>query len=350
LKRSQLRLAACSSLLLYLAGDLFVFTGPLRQLSQRRLPDSPQSIAKAKSQGIVAMVEGRAVYLSQVERATKERLWMRGGTLEALSPEERKRERSEALAELIDHQLLRARTKAEADKLSVPEGEIDAALRHLAASFKDSEAMMKQLAAEGIDSEKELRLRLGARLQQEKFIESKIADRIAVSAGEAREWIKSHSAELARPERIKARHIFLSTQSRDAGEAKEALQKALEELTAEKQDFAALAASLSEDPRSKASGGELGWMTKERLPADFGAPVFAMAVHRPALVRTKLGWHLVEVTDRKSVEVRNEEEAQAEATAALTAVKRRDAVAALRKSLRDQAGASIRVFTQMIPE
>jgi parvulin-like peptidyl-prolyl isomerase len=350
LKRSQLRLVVCSAILLYLAGDLFVFTGPLRQLGKRRLPDSPQSIEKAKAEEIVAMVQGHPVFLSQITRATEERLWMSGKAMEDLSPGDRKKEHLAALEELIDHQLLRAGTKEEAGRFTVAEGEVDTSLKRLASAFGGSEAMMKELAAEGIDSEKELRLRLGARLQQEKFIESRIADRITVTAEEVREWMKAHAVELTRPERIKVRHVFLSTHTRDGTEAKEALQKALAELEEKQKDFAALSAALSEDPRSKAAGGELGWMTRNRLPADFATPAFAMAVNRPGLVRTKLGWHLVEVTDRKPAETRSEEEAQAGAAAALTAVKRRDAVAALRKSLREQAGGSIRVFSEMIPE
>lgn len=292
------------------------------------------------------MVQGHPVFLSQVERAAQERQWLRGRSLDDLSPDDREKERREALEELIDHQLLRGATKNEAGKLTVADGEIDAAIGELSSTFGGSEAMMKELAAEGVDSDKELRLRLGARLQQEKFIEARIGNPIAVGAEEARAWIKAHTAELTRPERIKVRHVFLSTHARDAAEAKETLKKALAELEAKQKDFAAIATTLSEDPRSKNVGGDLGWMTKERLSADFAAAVFAMAVNRPALVRTKLGWHLVEVTDRKPAEARSDEEAQAEATAALTAVKRRDAVAALRKSLRDQAGGSIRVFSK----
>ncbi|WP_367872840.1 peptidylprolyl isomerase [Luteolibacter sp. Populi] len=347
MKPSQLRLLFCGTILLYLAGDLFVFTGPLRQWSRRRLPDSPQSIGKAKAQGIVATVKGHPVFLPQLERAAKERAWLAGKTFGSLTPAQRKQERLAALEELIDHQLLRAATKDSSGNLAIPEARINESIARLATRFGGADKMMQELAAEGIDSDKELRLRLGARLQQEQYIASQIP---AATEEEANTWLAAHAKELERPGQIRARHIFLSTQERDAGEAKEALQKALDELLSKRQDFAALATSLSQDERSKAVGDDLGWMTKSRLPADFATPLFALELNKPGLVRTKLGWHLAEVTERKNAEPRNDKEAQAEALAALTAVKRRDGVAALRKSLREDNAAAIRVFSEMIPE
>ena len=299
---------------------------------------------------MVATVHGHVILLSQIERAARESLWLRGKTLDELTPEERHAERLATLDELIDHQLLRVKTKDSAASVPVSESEIDEALKHLAARFPNPAEMQAQLAAEGIDSDKELRLRLGARLQQQKFIESRIAPQIAVSEAEARAWHAAHEKELAKPERVRARQIFIATLGADASATKETLQKALDELIAKKQDFAALAVSLSGDARSKAAGGDLGWMTKDRLPADFAGPLFSLPVNHPELLRTKLGWHLVEVTDRKPAEPRTYEEAQSEVVAALQSMKRCEAVAALRKSLREQDAASIRVFSDMIPE
>ena len=128
------------------------------------------------------------------------------------------------------------------------------------------------------------------------------------------------------------------------------VRQALDQLTAKTKDFPALAAELSGDPRTKAAGGNLGWLTKDRLPADFAAPLFALPLNRPALLRTKLGWHLAEVTARKPAEPRSFEDARGEVMAALEAVKRRDATRGFRKALRAQEGRYIEVFADMIPE
>ncbi len=293
---------------------------------------------------------GHRILRSQLERAIVERLWLRGKSINDLTPEQRRAERLAALDELIDHQLLRVNTKEFAASLTVSETEIDEALKRLAARFESPDEMKGQLAAEGMDSDKELRLRLGARLQQQKFVESRIAQKLAVTEGETRAWHEKHAAALARPERVQARHVFLSTLNRDAAEARGILQKALDDLTAKSKDFAALSAELNEDLRAKSDGGNLGWITRQRLPADFAAPVFSLPLNRPALVRTKLGWHLVEVTGRKAAEPRSFDDAREDVTAALRSAKRHEAVTTLRKSLREQNAGAIRVFTDMIPE
>lgn len=345
--KSSLRNGFYTAILLYLAGDLFVFTGPLRQWMRRGLPDSPQSIAKAKAQGVAARVANRPILSSQVERAAKERLWLRGLTMDSLTPAQQQDERKAALNDLIDHELLRAATKDEAATLPVSDAELDDAMKRLASRFESPEEMRTRLALEGIDSDKELRLRLGARLQQERFIESRIATSISVSDEEARTWFDAHAVEFARPERIEVRHVFVSTLQRDAAEARGQLEKALGELTAKQKDFAGIAAELSEDPRTKGDGGKLGWMTRDRLPADFAAPIFSLPLNRPSLVRTKLGWHLVEITGRKPAEPRGFDEAKADVILALEAVKRRDAVREFRKALREAGRASIEVLDDL---
>lgn len=54
----------------------------------------------------------------------------------------------------------------------------------------------------------------------------------------------------------------------------------------------------------------------ERLPADFGAPVFSLDEDKPTILRSRPGWHLVEVTGRKPVEPRTFEQAKSEIPAA----------------------------------
>ncbi|NIP92066.1 MAG: hypothetical protein GWO24_00735, partial [Akkermansiaceae bacterium] len=61
-------------------------------------------------------------------------------------------------------------------------------------------------------SRKELRYRIAARIQQERYLESMIE--VTVSEEEARAWFEENKAELALPERLRARHIFLATSSR----------------------------------------------------------------------------------------------------------------------------------------
>ena len=107
---------------------------------------------------------------------------------------------------------------------------------------------------------------------------------------------------------------------------------------------------LSEDLANKDHGGALGWMTRERLPADFAAAVFSLALNQPRLIRTTLGWHLVEVTARKAAGPRTFEQAKPEILAALEAVKRRQATADFRQTLRKSAASKIEISQDVLAE
>jgi len=327
------RLTLCTAVLLYLAGDFFLFNGPLHQAIQVLSPESPESIEKARKEGIVARVGRHTISSSQLERALNENLWLEGKTLAGLSPEEQKTARKAALADLIGQELLLAEIKAAEPALEVSAAEIDARLKGFTARFSNKEALEGAMKSQGIASEKDLRDRLASMIRREKFVEAKIAPQARVSDDEAKKWFEAHGKELAIPERVEARHIFIPTLQTPAEEAKKKLDEALAQLTAKQKDFAALAKEFSQDPATKDRGGNLGWMTRARLAPDLAAPLFSLPVHQPSLVRTRLGWHLIEITARKATEPRTFEDAKAEVLSALEAVKRRDAVKAYRADL-----------------
>ena len=293
-----------------------------------------------KSQkNLAALVSGKPITHSQLDRAVEEQLWLAGKSAVSFTPAELALARDAALEELIDHELLRSEAQA-----SVSTSEIDERLALFASRFETKSALETAMKSQGIATESALRARLTAQIQQEKFIEQRIAPAIAVTEEEARKWFDQNQASISQPERIQVRHIFLPTLDHPPEEAKFKLTAALATLTENRSDFATLAKEISEDPASKDHGGELGWMTRDRLPTDFAAPAFAMELHRPALVGTQLGWHLVEVTGHQPPEPRSFEQAKPEIIAALQAVKRRDVTAKFRQSLRQRADVKIEIF------
>jgi parvulin-like peptidyl-prolyl isomerase len=206
------------------------------------------------------------------------------------------------------------------------------------------------MRSQGIPDEQALRDRLAARLQQEKYVESRIAPLVKVTDEEARQWFDENHEHLAIPERVEARHVFLPTLERDAAEAQQTLTAALASLTDKSKDFATLARELSEDPTTKEQGGALGWLTRERLPADLAAPLFALPLNQPTLVRSKLGWHLLEVTGRKPAEPRTFDQAKPEILSALEAIKRRRATTEFRTELRKLEARNVVIFPDMIDD
>jgi len=301
-------------------------------------------VLTSKTTQPAARVCGHPITRSQLERALSEQLWLEGKSAANLAPADLELSRAAALDELIDHELLRLQIKAISPQIPVSELEINERLHRLADRFESKWEVETAMKSQGIAKEQDLRDRLAAHIRQEKFIALRIGPAIRVTDEQVRSWFDANQSRISQPERVEARHIFIPTLDHPPEEAKQKLDVALVTLTDQKQDFATLAKELSEDPATKYSGGELGWMARDRLPADFAAPLFSMATGEPTLIRTKLGWHLVEVTDRKPSEPRTFEQAKPEIIAALETIKRHQATADLRESLRKSDAVKIEIY------
>lgn len=292
------------------------------------------------SHDLAARVHGVPITHSQLQRALSERLWLSGKPLSAATPEDE----ASALEDLITHELLRAKVHSTTPPLSVSKLEIDQRIQRLVGRFETKGALETAMKSQGIPDETALKDRLSAQIQQEKWLELQIEKAVTPSTEEAQAWFTANQTKLKNPARIKARHIFIATLNKLPDDAKKTLDEALAALITKQKDFATLAQELSDDYANKASGGELGWMSASRLPADLAGPFFSLELAKPTLIRSRLGWHLAEVTDRKPAELRTFEQAQPEILAALSASKRRSAVADLLQSIRKDAAPEITIF------
>lgn len=335
-----LRLATLGVIVAYLLGDLFLFKGSLRQAVDQSLSNRPD---------VVARIGKHFITCSQLERATRENVWLDGKSIDSLSATEKSHARAKALEELIDHALLRDKIASDTESIHISDDEINTRLRAMLSRFTTKGEMESSMKGQGIASESELRTRVAARLQQEKWIETQIAPIIRVSDQEARAWFDQNAALMAMNERVEVRHIFMAAMDHPQPEIDAKLGAALNDLRSQRKDFATLARELSDDPGSKELSGSLGWMTKSRLPADFAAAVFSLPIGRPTIVRSSLGSHLVEVTARKPAEAANFDEMKLEVIAALEAIKRRKAITELRKKIH-ASSKGITIFRERISE
>ncbi len=344
-KGIPIRLVLYSVAILYLVVDFFVIGGPLRRAVFPKKPQSEEVIEAAKSEGVVARVYFQPILLSQVDRRVEEDLWVQGRSLEEVNPPDRLTLRRAALNVLIDLHLLRLKVRFNQDQVPVEEEEIEAELARFTNRFATEAEFQASLQRQGW-SEKELRYRVAARIQQENYLRSMIE--VEVSEEEAGAWFEDKKEELAVPERVRARQIFLATLERDPDLARSQLEEAKRKIEARAATFAELAAELSDDPRSKDRGGDLGWMQAGRLPRDFREPLFAMEVGPLHLIRTRIGWHLVEVLEKKPRTARSFAEARADVVAALEAVKRDRGVKLYRQQLRGRDRHKIEIFKDVL--
>ncbi|MEP2774734.1 MAG: peptidylprolyl isomerase [Luteolibacter sp.] len=340
----SLRFAAYLLVLAYVVGDLFLFNGPINRKLRASDPNSPEAIAEAKANGVVARVFNHHITRRQLAYAIHERLWLEGKNLSNLTPADQKLITYAALGDLIDHELLRVKVKVNTQETPVSDAEINERLTRFLGRFETKGHLESAMKSMGIADETALRHRIAARIQQEKYVALRVDPLVTVSDEEIEAFHQSHADDLARPERVRARHIFLSTLNSPPEEVQEKLKPALASLKSGEKNFETLAKELSEDSATNTKGGDLGWMSKARLPADFAEPLFALKPGEPALIETKIGWHIVEVTDRKPAEPRSLDETRDEIIAAISTSKRHQAVSDFRNALRKFEEAKIDIF------
>lgn len=343
-----IRLAVWSFLMLYLLVDLVLIDGPLKR-GVLRLQGAPEEeVAADRERGICARVFDKPILLSQVDYRVDELLWRSGRDRKNISKDERISLRLIALHEICDQYLLREKVMFNHKKYPVSEAEIDEALKRFASRFSNPEELASALKKFGFDGEKELRFRTAARLQQYKYLHDRIASAIEVSEEEAKAWYDSHQEEIKTPERIKAKHIFLSALNHDQQQADAILKPALEQILADPSRFTPLASKLSADPRSKSTAGELGWLTRARFPEDLAIPAFAAELNTPTIITTKLGWHLWIVTEKAAATLRPYPQMKEDIIASLETTKRQKAIATYRDNLRRQHGQHVRIDQDLL--
>ena len=137
------------------------------------------------------------------------------------------------------------------------------------------------------------------------------------TAVEVSAWEKTHGPEIAayyqankrtysKGEQVRVRHILVRMDRNPSDADKAAANDRALALRKEIQggkDFAQVARESSDDPGSKAQGGELGWNERSTFVPAFAQAAFNLKVgelSEPVL--TPFGWHLIQVEEKKPAE------------------------------------------------
>ncbi|MEO5367086.1 MAG: peptidylprolyl isomerase [Magnetococcus sp. WYHC-3] len=111
----------------------------------------------------------------------------------------------------------------------------------------------------------------------------------------------------AKPQvRVRARHLLLTLENADDAASVEARRQEVEHLRAliaGGQPFEEVAKAHSQDPGSAAQGGALGWFGPGVMDPAFEEAAFALAPGElSAPVRSRFGWHLIQVEERQALD------------------------------------------------
>ena len=139
-----------------------------------------------------------------------------------------------------------------------------------------------------------------------------------VTAAEEQAYYNAHQPNYKVDEQVKVRHILIKATSPDDAAAKAKAQGILDQLH-HGGNFAELAKKYSDDPGSKANGGELGFIKKGATVPPFEQAAFALEPGQTSgLVKSQFGYHIIQSEAKQSAHTRPFDEAKPEILAALT--------------------------------
>jgi peptidyl-prolyl cis-trans isomerase D len=215
--------------------------------------------------------------------------------------------------EIRDELLLRKLTDALAANLYVGEDEVQRAYRAQVERAKirylqlprgrfaaEVQVPAAELAAYFSSHQQELRLPEQREAAYLLVDASRMAEQVKPGDAELHGWYDAHQADFTQEEQVRARHILVMVNDqRNDEQARQRIAEAKKRLQGGA-DFAAVAREVSDDPASKGNGGDLGYFGRNGMVKEFVDAAFAAEPGKlVGPVKSSLGYHLLEVTDKR---------------------------------------------------
>lgn len=129
----------------------------------------------------------------------------------------------------------------------------------------------------------------------------RLVNQVQLSDADLRAYYGSHQDEWKQDEQVRASHILLLVNDkRTEAQARQQLLD-LKRRAESGEDFGALARQFSEDPGSKANGGDLGFFGHGRMVKEFEQAAFSAPVNQlVGPLKSPFGMHLLKVTGRRA--------------------------------------------------
>ena len=163
----------------------------------------------------------------------------------------------------------------------------------------------------------------------------------SVSDADVQAYYNAHQAQFQVKEQVKVRHILIAVPSGADAKTDAAAKAKAEDLLKQIKsggNFADLASKNSDDPGSKAQGGELGWLDRGKTVPEFDKAAFTLAPGQTSdVIKTQFGYHILQVEDKKTAHMQPLAEVKPEIVPVLEQQKAGAAEQAFATQLVDQA-------------
>jgi|WetSurMetagenome_2_1015567.scaffolds.fasta_scaffold26257_2 parvulin-like peptidyl-prolyl isomerase len=191
--------------------------------------------------------------------------------------------------------------KASASGIVATNEEVQAELAKVAKNFGSDAEMNAALADRGLDRQELIR-DLTRSLLASKYVDQNVTKKVMATPEEAAKYYSSNTEEFRHAEMVRLSHIFfIVPEGASADRDSQIKQRAAGILARLKkgEDFAKLAKDNSMDA-SSSQGGDIGYFAKEDVASEFGEAIFSLpAGTLSEVTRTRAGYHIIMVTDRR---------------------------------------------------
>ncbi len=248
----------------------------------------------------IAIVDGVPISKNDLEKAFKEAVAASGVNPATLTADQKLQGYNQILDALVMEKLV---DKKSADT-EVSEADLTAEVEKIKKQFPNTEAFDAELKKSG-QTQDQFMANLKKSMRQTKWIKSQMQGKDEISDTDAQKFYTENTKQFTNPDMVKATHILFlvpAGASDKVVKEKEAAAKAAIARADKGEDFTKLATELSEEPGAKQRGGDLGFFSKEQMVPEFANAAFAQKVGSISAtpVKTKFGFHVIKVTDKKA--------------------------------------------------
>jgi len=130
--------------------------------------------------------------------------------------------------------------------------------------------------------------------------------KIPATTTDLQAFYEQNPALFSKPEQVHARHILISSLSKDDQHSKVEADALLAKIK-QGEEFGPLAKAKSEDTISAKEGGDLGWFGRGEMVPEFEKAVFELKKSGDIAgpIQTNYGYHIIQLIDRKEAEKRS---------------------------------------------
>lgn len=286
--------------------------------------------SRQQAEPAIARVNGEEIGQLAFQRAFASQLRAYEQQVGLVRPTQLEEIRYQALNRIIALKLL---TQAARDEgIRVSRSEVEKRLGQVRDSFPSVEEYRRQLELNRM-TEQDLRQAIQESLVVEK-LQEKLASRVSVNEDEV----------VAAYEQVRVRHILIRPKRPEDEGWKEAEKeaRALFQQLKGGADFARLAEARSEDEATREQGGDLGFVSRGALPEPLDQAAFSLELGQVSEpLKTELGYHILQVTDRREAHGEEFERAKPELTERIRQEKASESFARWFEDLRQQASVEI---------